>query len=65
MQLRIQKMGCGGGAKTIMGTIHMIDPSAQVDIDLTTKRVDVTSHADRALLQRALADAGYAAEHTA
>lgn len=62
MQLRIEKMACAGCAKTISNTIHTIDPGAQIHIDLTTKRVDVTSDADHALLQHALTDAGYPAE---
>lgn len=62
MQFRIEKMGCGGCAKTISSTIHTIDPGAKIDIDLATKRVDVTSDANEALLQQALADAGYPAE---
>lgn len=62
MQFRIEKMGCGGCAKTISSTIHTIDPNARINIDLATKRVDVTSDADQALLQKALADAGYPAE---
>lgn len=62
MQFRIEKMACGGCAKTIINTINTIDHSAQINIDLTTKRVEVTSDADHALLQQALADAGYPAE---
>lgn len=65
MQFLVEKMGCGGCAKTIRSTIHTIDPGAQIDIDLTLKSVDVTSNADRALLQRALADAGFPAEELA
>lgn len=62
MQFRIEKMGCGGCAKTISSTIRTIDPGARIDIDLATKRVDVTSDADQAMLQQVLADAGYLAE---
>lgn len=62
MQFRIEKMGCGGCAKTIRSTIHTIDPSARIDIDLATKRIDVTSDGDQALLQQVLADAGYPAK---
>lgn len=58
MQLHIEKMACAGCAKTI----NTIDPGAQIHIVLTTKRVEVSSDADHALLQQALTDAGYPAE---
>jgi len=65
MRFRIEKMRCGGCAKTISSTIYTTDPSARIDIDLATKRVDVNSDADQALLKQALADAGYPAEEIA
>lgn len=65
MQLRIEKMECGGCAKAISNTIRAIDSNAQIDIDLTTKRVDVIANADQNMLLQKLAEAGYPAEQVA
>ncbi|MBQ2261004.1 MAG: hypothetical protein II336_06520 [Loktanella sp.] len=46
---RIEKMDCGGCARTISSTIHMIGQGAQVDID-------VTSDADQAFVRWGMPD---------
>lgn len=62
MQFKVEKMGCGGCAKTISTAIHTIDPSAKVDIDLGKKRVEVISKADQAVIQQVISDAGFPSE---
>ena len=54
MQFQIDKMGCGGCARSITATIHTLDPAADVVIDLPTKRVAVTSKADGMAIEQAL-----------
>ncbi len=59
MQYQIDKMGCGGCARSINNTIHVLDPAADVVIDLPTKRVTVTSEADETAIEQALSQAGF------
>jgi copper chaperone len=59
MQYQIDKMGCGGCARSITNTIHALDPTADVVIDLPTKRVTVTSEADEMAIEQALSQAGF------
>ncbi len=59
MQFEIDKMGCGGCARSITATIHTLDPAADVVIDLPTKRVAVTSKADGIAIEQALSQAGF------
>lgn len=59
MQYQIDKMGCGGCARSITSTIHMVDPAADVVIDLPTKRVTVTSEAAVMAIEQALSQAGF------
>lgn len=63
MQFQIDKMGCGGCAKTITNAIHSIDPAAKIGIDLVTKRVDITTDVDQATMHQALSRAGFPPLH--
>lgn len=59
MQFHVDKMGCGGCARSITNAIHAADATAQVDIDLATKRVNVTSELGQGAIERVLSDAGF------
>ncbi|WP_322889500.1 MULTISPECIES: heavy-metal-associated domain-containing protein [unclassified Yoonia] len=59
MQYQIDKMGCGGCARSITNTIQVLDPAADVVIDLPTKRVTVTSKAAQTAIEQALSQAGF------
>ena len=61
MQFHIQNMSCGGCASSVTKAIQSIDPTAKVTADPVTKKVDVVSDQPRAILESALAEAGYPA----
>lgn len=65
MDYQIDKMGCGGCARSITAAIHAVDPAAQVAIDLPTKRVAVTSKADETAIAQALSQAGFPPQRVA
>jgi len=59
MRFQIDKMGCGGCARSITATIQTLDPAADVVMDLPTKRVAVTSKADGVMIEQSLSQAGF------
>lgn len=56
---QVPGMTCGHCARTITNALQDIDPAAQVNIDLVSKRVAVTSTASPEKLRTAIQDAGY------
>ncbi|SOC03597.1 copper chaperone [Rhodobacter sp. JA431] len=60
MQFHIETMTCDGCARGVTKAIQAIDPSAVVQADPPSRKVEVTSSAQRAALAEALADAGFA-----
>lgn len=60
LEFNIQAMSCGHCVKAITEAVREVDPKAQVDADLATKRVQVQTEAARAAVAAALAEAGYA-----
>jgi copper chaperone len=52
-------MTCGHCEKAVTQAIKKVDPAAEVKIDRTTNRVDVTSRQPRAALAHAIVDEGY------
>lgn len=62
MKLLIENMTCGGCARGVTATIHEIDPSAKVDIDLATKVVSVESAESIDKITNALAEDGFPAK---
>ena len=61
MQFHIENMTCGGCVRGVTKAIRSVDPEAEVNADLATHAVDVTTTAPRAKLALALAGAGYLA----
>lgn len=62
-RFKVEKMGCGGCAKSVIRAIQAVAPTARVEVDLGTKLVTVCGDlepADR--IARAIATAGYPAE---
>ncbi len=60
---KVDKMGCGGCAKSVSRAVQAIEPDARVEVDLGAKLVTVsgtTGPAER--IARAIAEAGYPAE---
>ena len=60
---KVDKMGCGGCAKSVTRAVNAIEPDAQVEVNLGAKLVTVLGAAgpmDR--IAQAIAAAGYRAE---
>ena len=62
MEFNIPAMSCGHCAGVISQTVKALDPSAQVNVDLASKKVVVESSQDRHIVAKALAEAGYPAQ---
>lgn len=65
MQFQIDNMTCGGCAKNVTKAIHSVDQQAKVDVNLTTKRVNVETGADKSAIAASLGNAGYPPRHAA
>ena len=61
MQLSVPDMSCGHCRAAVTQALTALDPSAQVRVDLTTRKVDLTTSAPVAAVVAALDAAGYAA----
>ena len=62
-RFKVEKMGCGGCAKSVTRAIQAVAPNARVEVDLGAKLVTVSGDdnpADR--IAQAIATAGYPAE---
>jgi copper chaperone len=59
MQFTITDMTCGGCVRGVTAAIRDVDPAAEVQADLATHLVQVTTTAPRDRLLTALTDAGY------
>jgi P-type Cu+ transporter len=57
--LPIASLHCDGCAKTVTTAMHTLDPKAQVEVDLTAKRLRVITDATEPEIHIALANAGY------
>ena len=63
VRLKVEKMGCGGCAKSVTRAVQAIEPDARVEVDLASKVVTVSgtsAPADR--IVQAITTAGYPAE---
>lgn len=58
--IAIPEMTCGHCVKTITKAVQSVDAAAQVQADLATHSIGVTSSASAASLSAAIAAAGYA-----
>ena len=61
MQFHIEKMHCGGCARSVTRAIQSVDPAAKVETDVEARKVDVTSGQPREAFLPVLAEAGYPA----
>jgi copper chaperone len=59
INFNVPGMTCGHCARTITNALKEVDPAAQVNIDLASKDVAVTSGAQPEQLKAAIEDAGY------
>ncbi|MCX4194195.1 heavy-metal-associated domain-containing protein [Methylobacterium oryzae] len=62
VRLKVEKMGCGGCAKSVTSAVQAIEPDARVEVDLGAKLVTIfgaEGPADR--IATAISAAGYPA----
>ena len=60
---KVDRMGCGGCAKSVTRAIQAVAPNARVEVDPGTKLVTVCGDAEPAdRIAQAIATAGYTAE---
>jgi copper chaperone len=62
MEFNIPAMSCGHCVGAVTQAVKSVDPTAQVNVDLASKKVVVQSSQDRQALAAALAEAGYPAQ---
>jgi len=62
MEFNIPAMSCGHCVRAITEAVKALDPAAQVDVDLASKKVEIQSSQDRQSVAAALAQAGYPAQ---
>ncbi|MFS2034822.1 heavy-metal-associated domain-containing protein [Polaromonas sp. CT11-55] len=62
MEFTIPAMSCGHCANVITKAVKALDPAAQVNVDLASKKVVVQTPQDRQAVAAALAQAGYPAQ---
>jgi copper chaperone len=56
----VSGMTCGHCEKAVARAVKQVDPQAEVKIDRSSGKVEVTSGQARELLAKAIADEGYA-----
>lgn len=59
IEYTVQDMTCGSCVKRITQALIELDPQAQVDVDLPTKRVSIESAQSAEALRAKIAEAGY------
>jgi copper chaperone len=60
LELTVDSMSCGHCVKAITQALKELDPAAQVQVDLPSKRVAVQTSQPREAVVAALDEAGYA-----
>ena len=60
MEFKVEGMTCGHCVGAVTKTVKLIDPEANVQVDLPSKKVSVESSKERAVFAEALTQAGYA-----
>lgn len=61
LELNVTGMTCGHCVRTVTEAVKEVDPTAEVEVDLGSKRVRVESQRSAEELVRALGAAGYPA----
>jgi copper chaperone len=58
----VNDMSCGGCVNAVTRAVKQVDPAAEVDINLDTKRVRINGSSDIQALRNAISDAGFTPE---
>ena len=59
LQLMVPNMACSACSDTITKAVKALDPTATVQADPKTKRVDIETQASEGAIRDAIATAGY------
>ncbi len=59
LKLNVHDMACGHCSNAVTQALKTLDPTAEVQIDLETKLVSVSTTAAEAAVRAAIAEAGY------
>ena len=59
MDITVPGMSCGPCARAVTNAVQSVDPSAEVAIDLETKRVSIETAAAADQVKAAIEQAGY------
>lgn len=59
IEFKVQGMTCGGCVRSVTGALQRVDPNAQVEVDLPSKMVSVSSRAGFEQLRQAIESAGF------
>ena len=60
IEFEIKNMTCGHCVRAVSEAVKQVDPAADVQIDLASKKVSVASSKERTSFAEALTEAGYA-----
>lgn len=58
-ELKVERMSCGGCARSVTKSVQSLDSHAKVDVDLASKNVRIESDASLEAVRSAIIDAGY------
>ena len=59
IEFEVIDMTCGHCVGAVTKTVKLVDPAANVQIDLASKKVSVESSKERSIFAEALREAGY------
>jgi copper chaperone len=59
MELKIERMTCGGCAKSVTKAIQSVDSKAKVETDPAARALKIETTATRAAILQVLEEAGY------
>jgi len=59
MEFDVPAISCGHCVKAITETVKALDPGAQVNVDIASKKVTLETSKDRPTVAAALTEAGY------
>ncbi len=59
IEFEVKDMSCGHCVGVVTQTVKLVDPDAQVNVDLGGKKIQITSDEDRSAFAEALKEAGY------
>jgi copper chaperone len=58
-ELTVERMSCGGCARSVTKSVQSVDGTAKVEVDLASKKVRIDSQASLDAVRSAIIEAGY------